>query len=937
VDRDIAFGRLLRRLRKARDLTQAALAQQAFCAIDTVKKIETGARRPSRLLAEQFADCLALAGDERATFLVAARAGADDMTMPPRQTRLPHQPTPLVGRAAELSVLSTLFANPATWLVTIVGPGGMGKTRLAVALAGQLLESERFPDGVCFVPLVALDTAAQIAPLLAEALGLPLDAATQPGRAPWRQVLDYLHARRLLLVLDNLEHLLGDAADLVAELLGSAPGVAVLATSRERLRLRQEHVYPLGGLALPSADAPAGDSAVALFMQRAQQLRPDFAPAPSQLEAVVRICRLVEGMPLAIELAAGWAGALAPSEIAAAIERGLDLLSTELRDMPARHRSMRAVFDTSYQRLSAAEQVVFARLALFRGGATLQALQAVAQATPAQLQALISASLLSYDVARNRYTLHELLRQYAAEQLDAVPGQQERARDQHAAYYCTFVQQHGASLSGPEQQAALALLDAERENVRAAWSWAAQRRRIDLLAQAADGLGYFYEWRGALDDGERAYQGAAAQLETRPVDAEEARFLAVLRAWQSNFRRLQGDILEAEQLLRQSLALLGRAPAAQDTRLERAFALLQLGLVASEGPLDDARRCFEESLALYQALGRSWEASHVLLWLGDLARYQGAFAEARRHFRASLAIRTACGDRRGVAEVLIWDSHVAGDMGQVEEAEELARRSYALYAGFGDPANRAFGLGELSVMLMYAGKYAEAHGLLQDSLALYQNLGNRAMSAYVQGWVAVTCMAAGRYQAARELSRQGAAQTRELRGADTGLAFVLYYAGWVESMLGAYQDAEVLLQESVMLHRRAGSAGQLSWPLAQLAYTHWRLGDPQQAQAELLEVIRTATRQHAFLPLLLALPVIALMLAEQGHTQRAVELYALVWRHPVIANAQNFVDSFGQSLDAVAATLPPEVEAIAQARGQTLDLWETAAALEVELVRMGWR
>ncbi len=719
-------------------------------------------------------------------------------------------------------------------------------------------------------------------------------------------------------------------------LIGVAPGLAVLATSRERLKLREEHVYPLGGLDTSSAEAPTRSSAVALFVQRARQLRPDFAPARDQLDAVVRICRQLDGMPLAIELAAGWVDTLALPDIAAALERGLDLLATEFRDLPARQRSMRAVFDASYQRLSTSEQVLIARLAIFRGGGRLAAVQAITQATLAQLQVLVGASLLSYDATRGRYTLHELLRQYALEQLGAEEGDEAWTRDQHAAYFCAFVQQRGAELSGFDQLAALAALDAERDNVRAAWAWAAKRGRVDLLAQALDGLGYFYEWRAYLDDGERAYQRAAAQLEAQLADDEAVRVLTMLRAWQANFRRLQGDIVGAEQLLRQSLALLERAPAVQDTRAERAFVLLQLGLVASEGPLADARRFFEESLALYQALKRRWEASHVLLWLGDLARYQADFAEARRHFQASLAIRSALGDRRGVAEVLIWDSHAAAELGQVDEAEALARQSYALHAELGDSVNRVFGLGELGVMLIWAGKYDEACSVLRHTLELYQDLGNRAMNVYAQGWLAVALLGIGQYEAARTLSQQALAQARELRGATSGLAFVLHYAGWVALTLGAYREAEALLEESVVLHRQTGSVGHFGWPLAQLGYTHWLLDDTPRAQAELLEVIQTSVRQRAFTPLLLALPAIALMLAEEGHQERAVELYALAWRHPLLANAQTFIDSFGQRLDAVVATLPPHIAAAAQARGRLLDLWATAAMLDAELRARGW-
>jgi tetratricopeptide (TPR) repeat protein len=365
--------------------------------------------------------------------------------------------------------------------------------------------------------------------------------------------------------------------------------------------------------------------------------------------------------------------------------------------------------------------------------------------------------------------------------------------------------------------------------------------------------------------------------------------------------------------------------------------LLQLGLAASEGPLTDARRFFEESLALYQALERRWEASHALLWLGDLCRYQGDLAEARQHFGASLAIRSGLGDRRGVAEVLIWDSHAAAGLGQLEEAEALARRSCVVHAELGDSANRVFGLGELGLILVWGGKYDEACTVLRQSLALYQDLGNRTMSAYVQGWLALGLLGRGQYEAARSLSQQATAQTRELPGATSGLAFMLHYSGWVALTLGSYREAGALLLESLALHRQIGDVGHLSLPLAQLGYTHWLLGDRPRAQAELLEVVETAVRQRAFTPLLLALPAIALMLAEQGHQERAVELYALAWRYPLLANSQSFIDSYGQRLDLLVAALPPDSAAATQARGRLLDLWETAASLEAELKALGWQ
>lgn len=961
MERDRSFGRLLQQLRKRRDLTQEALAQQAFCAVDTIKKIEAGVRRPSRQLAEQFANVLVLAEDERATFLSLARARgtgerAAEQPTRPRRIKLPHQPALFVGRQAELATLHELFAAPNTRLVSIVGPGGMGKSRLAVAFAAQLVEGERFVDGLYFVPLAPLDDAGRFVPALAEALELALDAARQRARSPQQQLFDHLRHKQLLLILDNVEHLLaaphaeGGLSVAVAALLAAAPGVAVLATSRQRLNVRDEQLLVLGGLEAPGEDNLAGNSAVELFVQRARRLRPDFAravtaPDPAtkpeinpELHEVARICRLVEGMPLALELAAGWVDTLSLAEIAAQIERGLDVLATDLRDLPARHRSLRALFDGSYNRLSAQGQALFAGFAAFRGGATLAAVQAVAGATQAlllpQLQRLIAASLLSHDAQQGRYTLHELLRQYALEKLVAEAGAEEQARDRHAGYFASFVQEQGHALRSAEQQAALAALDADRDNLRAAWLWAAQRGRVDLLLRAIEGLGYFCEWRCYWAEGEQLFELAAAQLAGSEVDSTTQRMLILLRAWQANFRRLQGDVIGAEQRLQQSLTLLDGAPAETDLRAERAFVLLQCGLVASEGRLVDARNDFEQSLALYQQLERAWEMSHVYLWLGDLARYQAAYEEARRYFHASLAIRSQLGDQRGVAEVLIWDSHAAAETGYLAEAEALARRSHALHEHLQDPANRAFGLGELGVMLMWSGKYAEAFGVLQQSLALYQELGNGTMAVYAQGWLAVAHLTLGHYAEASGLSRQMLHAARGLAGVQSGLAFMLHYAGWVALATGELHEAAQLLQESVELHRQTGNRGQIGTPLAQLGYTHWLLGDAAAAQEELRQVLQRCLPHHIFLPLLLALPVIALMLAEHGESERAAELYALAWRYPFLANAQSFIDSFGKQLDAVVATLPPQVAAAAQARGEALDFWQTCAGLEHEIVAL---
>jgi tetratricopeptide (TPR) repeat protein len=654
-------------------------------------------------------------------------------------------------------------------------------------------------------------------------------------------------------------------------------------------------------------------------------------PDKHGMVVVTQICRLVEGMPLAIELAAGWVDTLGVTTIAAELAHGLDLLATELRNVPARHRSMRTVFDATWHRLGAAERMLFARLAIFRGGSDRQAVQEVTGATLLQLRTLVGASLMYYDSSRDRYSVHELLRQYGLEKLTADPAEERVARDRHAVYYCAFVHQRGAELSGSGQQAALTALERERDNIRAAWDWAASNGQIELLAKATDGLGYFYAWRAFFDDGARAYHTAAAQLKASAADENyHRRVLSRLHAWHGNFRRLQGDAVSAEQLLRQGLSLVDTLSASgQEAPVERAFLLLQLGIVASQGQLVEARHAFEESLALYEALGLHWEASHVLMWWGELARQEGAFDEACRNLRASLAIHEVCGDKQGIADVLDLNSQVAAEIGQLDEAEALTRQSYAIRVELGDAVNRAAGLGRLGLILLWAGKYDQASTPLTESLALYQELGDRTAIAEAQWRLAIALRNLGDYDAAWELNQQA---TRELRQqGPRGLAQTAWNAGTIALARGTHRDVELLLQESVELCRQHGYARDLGWTLPLLGYTHWLLGDGARAQVELLDVIRTTAGQHELMPLLFATLAIAVMLAEQGEKERAVELYALAWRYPFFANSQNCIDMFGRRLDAVVIGLPPEIAQAAQVRGLSLDLFTTARELLVEL------
>ncbi len=398
---------------------------------------------------------------------------------------LPWQTTLFVGRHQEMSDLARLLSDPNVRLITILGAGGMGKTRLALEIAHVHLD--QFADGVYLVALAPLRSSEQIISAIAEVIRFRFYG----GSDEKAQLLSFLTNKRMLLVLDSFEHLL-DGAGLVSDLLQSAPGITVLATSREKLALRCETVYAIGGMTYPGVDVLEGArrcSAVELFIRSAERARPDFELRDDDLRYVARICRLVEGMPLGILLAAAWVDALSLEEIADEISQGLDLLQVELRDMPAYQHSVRATFDRSWQRLSAAEQDAFMRLAVFRGGGSRAAIQAVTGAGLSLLQALVNKSLL-WRASDGRYSTHELLRQYAREQLEAS-GEITNAHDAHSHYYLGFLAAREMDLKGRRQLAALDEIERDFENVRAAWQRAAARKDHDAIGLAAEGLLWF--------------------------------------------------------------------------------------------------------------------------------------------------------------------------------------------------------------------------------------------------------------------------------------------------------------------------------------------------------------------------------------------------------------------------------------------------------------
>ena len=515
------FGEWLRRQRTARRLTRGEFADRVGCSVAMLRKIEDGERRPSSQLAELMADCLDVMPEERATFVRVARGelGVDRLHLRSKsidaakvsfpKTNLPIFPTPLIGRARAVEQLSQLLRDPQCRLLTLVGPGGIGKTRLAIESAAQA--GDFFIDHVHFVPLFPVNNTQLIVPLIASSVGLSFHHAIRAD--PKTQLFSYLKEKQALFLLDNLEQLLTEPGiELLAELLAHAPQVKLLVTSRECLGLQDEWVFEVHGLPVPESIYVQGteqNTSVELFLQRARRAHVEFSAGIGDFPAIVRICRLVDGNPLAIELAAAWVRTLSCEEIAQEIERGVGFLTVSARDIPARHRSMRAVYEHSWKLLTGEEQRVLLRLSVFQGGFSREAVEQVAAGTLAVLSALMTKSLVRRSSA-GRYDLHELIRQFAGDQYAAHP--EAYLHERHSRFYLTWLHEQEAAMINSRQQEIIEQLSLETDNLRQAWELAIQGRQIELLRLAAWPLWYSYEIRGLYREGEAIFLQAVQSI-----------------------------------------------------------------------------------------------------------------------------------------------------------------------------------------------------------------------------------------------------------------------------------------------------------------------------------------------------------------------------------------------------------------------------------------
>ena len=782
-DAPVDLGDLLRSFRERRGLTQESLASRTAGAVtvETVSNIERGRTRPRRYTLNRLVAALELDVAEDSAVEAAWTAGetrtagagsasrAASSAMP---AGMPAMLTPLVGREQASAAVARLLGRGQVRLLTLTGPGGVGKTALALHVAAAV--SESYASGVVFVDMASLRDPQLVPAYIAQALGV----AGAGGRPLMATLISYLSGRRLLLLIDNFEQVV-EAAGVLLQLCAACPGLQVLVTSRMPLRVRGEQVFPVPPLALPVRGVALGPellgrvAAVALFVQRAQARRPDFTLTEANAAAVGELCARLDGLPLAIELAAARVPVLTPAALLARMGQALGILTEGPRDLPARQRTIRDVIAWSYGLVAEDKQALFCKMAVFAGGCTLAAAGAVCGPAAAwhgsdagavawaavleDMSALVDASLVqAIESAPSEVWFRQLdtIRAFAAEQLEAS-GEAAAVRRRHAAYYLSLAETASTALAGPEQMTWLARLEAEHDNLRAALGWAREQADVTLGLRLAGALWPFWQRHSHFSEG-RHWLAHFLALEGARAAPPAVRVAALTgAAWLAHD---QDDFDLADALFEEGLDL--QQALGQTARIAGVLAHRAI-MARGQGRYQEAAALAEKSLAVARDAADEAAIGYALFRLGVIVRERGDFGGARHAYGECLSRYRALGDRAGEAFALLGLADIARDEGDRETVYTLCTGTLALCRELENHWGAGFSLNNLALAAAMGGDLERAETLAAQALQLFREHG-------IHGGVVELLVTSG--QLACDRGQYGRARADAGRSAGRGLA-----------------------------------------------------------------------------------------------------------------------------------------------------------------------
>ena len=689
----------------------------------------------------------------------------------------PSQPILFVSREKELNSITQSIGDPDCRLLTLVGTGGAGKTWLAME-AGAIL-ANGFSQGVVFVNLQAVDTHENMIASIADAIKMPLSGQDEPQI----QIINFLRNKEMVLLLDNFEDLFSEA-DFISLLLQKAPDVKLLLTSRQRLNLQEEWVFPVEGMPYPSENdvGKASEfSAVQLFIRCAQRLHPGFS-FENEKEGIVRICQLVDGLPLAIEMSAAWTKTLRCADIADEIQKDIEFLSSNMRNIPPHHHSMRAVIDRSWKLLDQDERAIFMRLSVFQDGFDLKAAREIALATLPILSGLADKSMLRVDDG-GRYRIHGLIQQYAVNKLEQDQKDALQTHDRFGRYFIDFIHSHESDLVAGRQKEATLEVKVEIGNIRKAWEWALANNDLDSIEKSVMALSLFYQYQSRYVEGNSALENAEGSLRKLPASKQRDMVLASVLCDLGWLRMRLGKIDQAEQGLLESMELKDKH-SAQLTLAHGFDPRIPMGVIASihgdyaktfqlgkkmlkesqaqgqvwneqfsqylltraailKGDLKSAQDHAQKTYQLAKQNRDHWFMAYCLNELGNVTKALGDHAVAKGYFQSSYQLREEFDDPEGMAVALNYLGEIALKEKELQKAREHFQRNRAIYEDINDRGGLATSLNGLGTVFLMNGEFKQARGCFQDALRTSIEIHHTSLTAITMMGIAQLLLMAG--------------------------------------------------------------------------------------------------------------------------------------------------------------------------------------------------